>query len=85
MTNISCLRHYHPNLPNYIHHNLQGSLDLILSASKSARRKPPLRSEEAMVRREWRDREAGEGGKNNSVLGKGSITERMTFSKILYT
>ena len=71
------LVHFHP---------IQGSLDLILSASKSARRKPPLRSEEAMVRREWRDREAeGEGGKNNSVLGKGSITERMTFSKILYT
>ena len=67
------LVHFHP---------IQGSLDLILSASKSARRKPPLRSEEAMVRREWRDREAGEG-KNNSVLGKGSITEQMTFSKIL--
>ena len=67
---------------------MQGSLDLVLSASKSARKKPPLRSEEVMVQREWRNKEgAGGGGASSggSVLGKGSITEKMTFSKILYT
>ena len=63
---------------------MQGSLDLVLSASKSARKKPPLRSEEVMVQREWRSKE-GAKTSGNSVLGKGSITERMTFSKILYT
>ena len=61
---------------------MQGSLDLILSASKSARRKPPLRSEEVMVQREWRRREGA--AKSGNVLGKGSITEKMIFSKILY-
>ena len=59
---------------------LQGSLELVVAASRAALKKPALRSEELMVQREWRD-----GSAAGSVLGKGSITERMTFSKILYT
>ncbi len=60
---------------------LQGSLDLILSASKSSR-KPALRTEEEMVRRMWRE---SADGKADAVVEKESVTSKLTLGKLLYT